>query len=265
MESRFLNEGFFAYVTKPVQAKKLEETIASALALASVPITKTILHTDSWVTSEMIEEHAHRLALYNISLEDGLLNANGDISLLASMSEIFVKNNETTIARTKALTDAQAIDFDELHLLAHSLKSNAGYVGATDLSYHAKLVEKGCKNRDSQIVKLTIPLLCFELENTLNALSAFATNVHAAEPCSDGSLSEQAGKTQCFQPEKLINCIENGMRTDAIEELNLLIAEKGTDCAEGYFEAKREIQEYNFDRALQILSNMGISAFISPD
>ena len=260
MESRFLDEGFFAYITKPVEAKKLEETLASGLALTSVPITKTIMRHKTWITSEMKEDLAHVLALHNISLDDGLKNADGDISLLAVMSEIFVKNNQMTINQLKNIIEAPTIDFDELYYLAHSLKSNAGYVGATDLSYLAKLVEKGCKDYNCQVVELATPLLCLELEQIKSALTTFAERVRAAEPDSTNEADNQF-----FQPEKLISYIESGMRKNAIQELDLLIAEKGMDHSKCLFEVKREIQELNFDKAIEILAAMGISGVAAAD
>jgi len=260
MESRFLDEGFFAYITKPVQAKKLEETLVSGLALTSVPITKTIMRQKVWISSEMKENLAHALALQNISLNDGLKNAGGDISLLAAMSEIFAKNNQTTITQMQNLTEASNVDFDGLYYLAHSLKSNAGYVGAMDLSYLAKLVEKGCKDKNSRIIELAAPLLYYELENTKHALTTFAESVRAVEPDSTYDANRQL-----FQPEKLISYIENGMRRNAIQELDLLIAEKGMDYSKDLFEVKREIQALNFDKAIEILAEMGISRVAPTD
>ncbi|MCL2164448.1 MAG: ATP-binding protein [Oscillospiraceae bacterium] len=248
-ELKFLAEGFVAYLTKPVQAQKLEETLAATLALTSAPATPKTIYSKTWAAPKFIEESTRNLASCGVSLEEGLQNASGDWSLLARMAEIFVQNYPTSLGQVKNISEALPINFEKLRYLAHSLKSGAGYVGASELSFFAKLLERGCQDCDSQLVSLTTPLLYVQWERARNALSAFAAHVRAAEP-------KASMETERFRPEILAKHIKNRVRLQAIRELDLLIAQKG--ASDIIMDVKQAIQELDFDKAEQILADIGI-------
>ena len=181
-ESKFLAEGFTAYITKPVQAKKLEETLIAGLALTSVSVTKRTIYPQIWVTPALNEALKQDLAPCGVSLEEGLRYSSGDLSLLARTAEVFVRNYPIALVKMREAAEANQIDFEKLRYPAHSLKSAAGFIGASDLSSLARMVEKGCENSDSQMIELILPLLYLKWERTCGALSAFASRVRAAEP-----------------------------------------------------------------------------------
>jgi hypothetical protein len=56
-----------------------------------------------------------------------------------------------------------------------------------------------------------------------------------------------------FQPARLLKYIKLKVRRQALQELELLIAQKGADRSASLLEAKRAIQELDFNKAEQIL------------
>jgi len=245
-EQRLLSEGFSAYLTKPVQVQKLEDALIAELARTPVSITKRSISTKKWVTSELEEILERDLGYSGISLAEGLRNVNGDMPLLVRVAEAFTKNYPISLAKMKKASEGGTVDFGKLHYLVHSLKSAAGSVGASDLSALAKMVEIGCENCDSQMIKLIMPALYLKWQRGNDALLAFAACVRAAEP-----KAVQDGDSQRFQPEVLARNLERRARRKTIRELKRLIAEKGLDA--NLLEAKRAIEDLDFDRAKQIL------------
>jgi signal transduction histidine kinase/DNA-binding NarL/FixJ family response regulator/HPt (histidine-containing phosphotransfer) domain-containing protein len=250
-ESKFLAEGFSAYITKPVQVPELEEALLAGLVLSSVAVNKITINPQTWVTPELKENLAHELAPGGVSLEEGLRNASGDLLLLARIAEVFIQNYPVSLAQMQKVSGAASSDFEELGHLAHSLKSVAGYVGATNLSFLARRVETGCKVSDSQVIRLAMPLLYLEWERANNGLSSFVEHVCDVEP-----MSSQETDSQYFQPERLIKYIKLKVRRKALQELELLIAQKGLDCPVSLLEAKRAIRELDFNKAERIMTRL---------
>ena len=252
-ESEFLAEGFTAYITKPVRVQKLEEVLVAALALTNVTVTRRTIHPQTWVTPELKETLAQDLSPNGVSLEEGIQNASGDLSLLARMADAFIRNYPESHNQMRKISGSVPLDFERLNYLVHALKSAAGFVGAADLSSLAKMIESECANCDSQAIGLDLPPLFLKWERAISALSVFSERVHAVEP-----KAEQETDIQCFQPDMLADYIERRARLKAVRELELLIAEKSADCPADLLEAKRAIQELDFVKAKQILTEIGI-------
>ena len=185
-ESRLIDEGFFAYLTKPVQAQKLEETVIKALELRSVDVIRRTICPDNWANAELKAALKQILAPCGISLEQGLENTGGDLALLARLADVFVRNYPISFAQSDIVSEVDSHDYEKLRHLAHSFKSGAGYVGAYYLSSLAERLERACAEGNGRIINLSLQLLCLELESVEKALSAFAGQVHAAEPGTQG-------------------------------------------------------------------------------
>jgi len=260
-ESKLLAEGFFAYITKPVQAQKLEEILIAALEFSSVDVIKRSICPKAWATAELNKALAQVLAPHGISLEQGLQNTGGDLVLLARLADVFVQNYPAAFAQICSIKEADSYDYECLRHLSHSLKGGAGYVGAYYLSSLAEGLERACAVKDSRVVKLSLQLLCLELASAEMALSTFAARVHAAEPETQGDGRTQGDNSLVFRrntrepsPCVLHEYIERGMRLKALQEIDLLIAEKGGTQSDGLLEARRAIEELDFDKAKRLLA-----------
>jgi signal transduction histidine kinase/DNA-binding NarL/FixJ family response regulator/HPt (histidine-containing phosphotransfer) domain-containing protein len=244
-EETLLKAGFAAYIAKPARTRALEEIIAEQLVSASAPVTKRTVYPQTWVTPDLKRILTADLDSCGVSLEDGLKNAGGDLSLLARMAEVFVRNCQDSGARM------QSASGEDLRRAAHSLKSAAAYVGAVHLSMLARLIEDGCKDGDNEIVRLTLPVVFYEWERIKQALARFAAHVRAVEPKARGDADENV-----FDAKRLARYIDNRVRRKAVRELDLAIARKGADCPAGLTEARLAVNDLDFDRAGEILRSL---------
>jgi len=250
-EERLLGEGFAAYIAKPVGARKLEKVLAEHLPAELV--TERTVYPGEWVSAEVKEAMSRDLSAAGVSLNDGLYSVGGDLSLLASVAEVFTKNYPDSLAQMKEAfpADELAYDLDRLRRLVHSLKSSAGFVGAGGLASTAERAERGCKSGDVEVIGLAMPLLYLEWERAQRGLKAFAAHVRAIEP----RLERQSGARR-FDPDKLAEYINRRIRRGAIAEIEALIAEKGRRGE--FLEAKRMLRELDFDGAKRLLAESGV-------
>ncbi len=174
---KLLAEGFCAYVTKPVRARELEALLAGKLVQTTALVTRRTIQPQLWVAPELKAVLGRDLAVCGVSLERGLVNASDDLLLLARMAQAFARNHAASLAEMQAASDPVL-----LRRLAHSLKSAAGYVGADDLSSHARMTEQACASGDDTKIMLILPLLYLEWERVQRGLSAFAAHVNAVAP-----------------------------------------------------------------------------------
>jgi len=255
-EERLLNEGFAAYITKPVQAHKLEEIIASQLA-AELVSAQAVFQRD-WASPELKETLSRELGACGVCLSAGLSNTGGDLSLLASLAEVFVKNYPESLARVEAVFNREdnQIDFNGLSHHVHSLKSSAGYAGAVWLSSVAERVERGCKDGDADVIRLAMPLLFMEWARARNGLMAYATHTRAVEPKSDRKAGGDGADS--YDPHRLAEYIERRIRRKAIREIDKLIGDGGGDFPPVLAEVKEALRELDFSRAKTLLAESGV-------
>ena len=204
VEDKLIAEGFASFITKPVQARILEDALAAHLPAGLV--TQHVISRESWVPPELKETLARDLAVFGVSLAEGLRNASGDLSLLARMADVFAQGCGESITELREAfpgaggtdrlgsLDTGRADFEKLRHAAHSLKSRAGFVGAESLQNTAQTVEQLCADLgaddpgsgaagdNARAVELAIPLLLLLMERAAKGLKAFAAHVHAVEP-----------------------------------------------------------------------------------
>ena len=251
-EERLRGEGFAAYITKPVQAQRLEGILAEHLPPHLV--AKRTIYPQKWISLELKDAMSRALNMCGVSLEDGLKNAGGDMLLFARMAEVFTHRYPASLSRMKAaFPDSSAtVDFGDLRHLVHSLKSSAGFVGADDLSHIARRAERGCEDGDFNVLALAMPLLYMEWARAEQGLQTFAAHMRAIKP-----LAEPEQDARSFSPDRLAGHIERRARRMAIQELDLFIAGKGDECPASLLKAKQALMELDFDTAKRLISESG--------
>ena len=160
-ESKLLEEGFAAYITKPVQAHKLEEIIMEYLSYSQISVVKIKAHSHLNINSELKTSFIKILSTCNISLEEGLRCTNGDIYLYVYLAEAFTRGYNQLYTNMLNVGRGINCDLDLLRNISHTLKSSAGYVGASDLSILAEMLEKYCVKNDQQSINVCLPHLLF--------------------------------------------------------------------------------------------------------
>ncbi|TWH52002.1 ATP-binding protein [Sporomusa sp. KB1] len=177
---KLLAAGFADYLTKPVSGSCLEQTLLPYLPAELV----TLVHADvdGSRTDEMVQQQAQCLLPYDISLTDGLSFVGGNLAQYQAIAGIFLTH---TAAIPQLLRNLAAEgDHQSFARTVHSLKSQAGLVGAGELAALARRLEEKCAAGQTAYLEPALPLLIHELNLVCQGLSRFLANasVAAEEP-----------------------------------------------------------------------------------
>lgn len=129
-----MEAGADAYLTKPVQGKKLRTTIEAVVAGNGGPMPKN--QNSAKVGSSSLDESA---LIDSAALNQTLLLI-PDPGDLAAFMDRFCSDTEGLIAQMHAA--ANAAQWGELNDLAHALKGSAAYLGGVELAAAAERVQR---------------------------------------------------------------------------------------------------------------------------
>ena len=140
----FLANGFNGYISKPIEMRDLKKLLLEWLPKEKVKLTET---------------RSGKEAQYNF-----------DPEFLKTLYKLFYKNNCNKYAEiTTALNDG---NITTAHLLAHTLKSNAGQIGKTALQSAADNIERSLKQGKNNVTQKHLVTLEKELNLVLEEFSA---------------------------------------------------------------------------------------------
>lgn len=165
-----INKGFQDYLSKPVRWQELEGLLMKYLPPSLITRTRGIENKGK-ISDEEIREYSILLRSYDIILEDGIHYMSGDLYQYAKTAEFFRRTYEKTRKEIENYLEAEEIE--KLCISIHALKGNARGIGAIDLHYIARRLEKRCRDKDISYVKQGIYLLLLEWERAVNGISEF--------------------------------------------------------------------------------------------
>jgi len=119
---RCLEAGMDGYITKPVRFSDIEQTLAGLIR------TKPAEEAASWNRAEALDR------------------IGGDEELLQELCHIFLEESPKLLQRLRQAVAAG--DTDGVMRAAHSLKGEAGYLGADGTSHAARQLEEMGQNKD---------------------------------------------------------------------------------------------------------------------
>jgi signal transduction histidine kinase/CheY-like chemotaxis protein len=161
LQDRFIEAGATLFLSKPVDINKLYNVIVEYLPATS----------DEFSLAEMIDQNLPQLD--NLNIEKGLRYSGGDAALYTRLLHNFMTKNQQT---SQQITDLYGSEqFDELHMLTHSLKSVAGSIGATELSEKLENFIQDMSAEKAQEAASLINNLMTELSSNLSVLSSNQT------------------------------------------------------------------------------------------
>ena len=172
---------------------------------------------------------------------------------LARVSEFFIQNIGGSLSSAKDYVAAD--DYENAAILFHAIKGNAGNVGAEDLYYSARRLEKRAKDRDAEYVKAALPLFDMKAKRVGEGLRRFRekfesvkTIIMPEEEEENRPLDEQ----ELFK--KLLEEVRLGNKTPALKVLDKLAELKGNNKD---FDSIREcIRNIEFDRAEELIGGL---------
>ncbi len=244
---KLLNAGFSDYLSKPILWTKLEQTLLSFLPEQLV--THTTISVDR-TFSQLEEELNRQLQKFDISLESGLHLLGRNLPQYHTICGLFLTHTEHTAALLTRMVEAG--ELSALFHLVHSLKSLAQAVGAGELSALARQVEQKCLGKDTEYIRIALPLLLHELDRARQGLTqfmsrdgdGFAHDVPSLPP-PDMNLSTLISRTQVH--------ISDYHCTESLQALSLLLSlEQDPDRRRFLEQACSAVDKLNFEDAEEL-------------
>lgn len=166
-EAMYAGAGFAGYLTKPVHADCLEETIRQHIGGRQ----------DEFMDDSKIQKRMQLLQQHGIRTDDGLQYADGDIGFYQSLLHIFAKEQDEKCKKLDAalhsLPDAEA--WHIVVMQAHGLKGESKGIGADRLGELFYQLELAGKAKDRHQIEAVYPIAVQEWQRVcgiINELSA---------------------------------------------------------------------------------------------
>ncbi len=157
---RYLAEGFNDYMTKPIDADKLEEMLIRYLPQDKVVITKEEEESDGQQMEETVREVPELLYSVNgIDPDAGVKNC-GSAEDYMSVLAVFYSSIEAESQAIEKYYEEK--DLHNYTIKVHALKSSARIVGALDLSEKAKCLEDAGNAEDTAYIDANMASLLEE-------------------------------------------------------------------------------------------------------
>ncbi len=177
-KEKYLQEGFSAYLSKPIDSERLEELLIEYLPRESVVFLEQgegdekQEHKETQLAERSLSEPKFQeLRKYGMDIEEGWKHMGKSIETYEEILTIYFEELPQRIQRLKyngTIGDMKAYNID-----AHSLKSASGSIGATALFELAKMHENMAKQDDSLYVRQHLGRLCAECEKMIRAGKEF--------------------------------------------------------------------------------------------
>ncbi len=242
----FMEKGFDDYLLKPVDVGLLENTLIRNLPGGLV--TKVEKEKPIEIPQETLLKIKKILSGYDISLDMAMKHLSGDILQFVRIAEFFVKSADKNMNELKSLLDKK--DYKKAALIIHSIKGNSGNVGAEDLYYNARRLEKRAKESDGTYVDAASPLFFMEWERAKDGLLAVLSEFDRIRHDAAAAEPEEEPLDRDAIIDELINAISNGNQAPALKYADNLAA---ILCGDDTVDKIRNcIMNIDFDSAMEL-------------
>lgn len=215
----FLHNGFRDFVAKPVDYKKLEETLLRYLPEELV-FRSDLGQNVELLSSEEMERLGKELRSYDIQMKEGLRYTGGDVYQYAKFLEMFIRSYPKLSEDLKQNLRKKTMNYYIIKI--HSLKGNAKSIGAMDLFYTAQRMENRGKQGDYAYIKQANHLLKLELERAKQGAEMFLNEIGFWSETENTSEGEKKTLTQEMWKENLSRLLEYIQELQASEAKKLI-------------------------------------------
>lgn len=245
----FEAKGFDDYLLKPIDSSLLEAVLIKHLP--GELVTTIGKETTVEIPSDIRTSLTSLLARYDISFELGMKHLSGDIIQYARVAEYFIKNTPDSIDRFQSAIDEN--DLENAAILVHSIKGNAGNVGAEDLYYSARRLERRSKDKDREYLTSAMPLFIMKWNRVIAGLKCFLKEFKTIKPqlISDKTEEEKTLSEQEIW-DALTEAVHHGNQSPALRLVDDLAALKGDN--EILESIRNFIRNIEFDKAEELIN-----------
>lgn len=168
MEKRYLGAGFHAYMTKPIEGKRLKDMVRRFLPQVLVVDAK-----DDEPVSKMAEQKAlewnkiaEKFPYLDVNIAKGFCS--DDINFYLEVLESYVIHQQVEVLEKSYANK----DLDAYLVQIHALKSTSKSIGAMHMSEHARALEIAAKEKDMDYIRKNHVCVMAEYKELLERVSA---------------------------------------------------------------------------------------------
>ena len=156
----YLGFGFDDYVSKPIQAEKLDELLIQYLP-------KKLLRMENG-DNDNLKEQTWGMELLEINRETGLSYCMDSEELYKDMLDAFCE--QVAEYKPQLETHFKNADWEQYAIIAHALKGNALNIGAVEFSALSKKHEFAGKEKNESFIKKEYPIYVDVLNNLVDKI-----------------------------------------------------------------------------------------------
>lgn len=242
----FMEKGFDDYLLKPIDENLLESTLIKHLPKELV--TKVEKQQQIEISEEILLQFKKILSVHDISLDMAMKHLSGDILQFVRIAEFFTDSADKSMAQLRQLIMDK--NYEKAALIIHSIKGNSGNVGAEDLYYNARRLEKRAKENDGVYVDAAAQLFFMEWERAKEGLIAFLSEFEKIRESITIPDTEEEELDKNAIVQRLIDAISNGNQAPALKYIDELTAILGD--SEDISEIRKCIKNIDFDKAEEL-------------
>jgi signal transduction histidine kinase/DNA-binding response OmpR family regulator len=168
---RCIDAGMDDYLTKPINAKKLFETLRKWY----VPSEKSTCSQDTRAPQTATVEFNGPV---DIDVDGALERCAGSNQVLCKVLEEFVRTTDSTNEQLESLLEGS--DFKAMQSIAHSLKGSAANIGADTLASYAQALESVAKDQVEDDILQSVSELAISLDQLRAGLPNLMTQLKEA-------------------------------------------------------------------------------------
>ncbi|MCR5717270.1 MAG: response regulator, partial [Lachnospiraceae bacterium] len=221
----FLESGFDDYLLKPIDISLMENVLMKHLPRHLVTVVDQQDQLE--VPEEVLDNFKKTLREYDISFEMAMKHLSGDINQFVRIASFFINSADGNMAHVKDLLEDR--EYEQAALIIHSLKGNSGNVGAEDLYYNARRLEKRVKDGDVAYVDAASELFFMEWKRAKEGLRVFLKAFEQIRPSLRAVEEEpKVKRDKGVLTGQLLEAVSNGNQAPAlklIDELEELYGE----------------------------------------
>ena len=243
-----LEAGFDGYLSKPIDFLELEKVIFDNLPTDLTEESDD--YRENAGAKAFVESVIEEIRAYDVDVTDGLKHFCNDLFQYMNIVKIFIKGSAKVFEELDRLYAAG--DYEGLTYKVHSLKGNAGNVGAKELKETSLKLEEHLRNKDYAYYEAGKVFLMFMLGRVLEGLnllvlryeqSGLTAQNEDTKAASSGFVDFKSGLLAALE------YIEKGEQSPAVKTVEKLISMASPNDVSTLNEAKEDILEIEFDAA----------------
>ncbi len=164
MKQQYLEEGFNGFLSKPVQAELLEETLRQYLPedLVLLSEREQVEDEEELKRKEDLRKAVNDLRMADMDLDDALQYSSGTVADVLENLEGYLA--ESGPARERIKKESETENWNDLKIHVHALKSTSKIIGAIHMAYLSEQMELAAGREDVSYIKENIQTLLYEHE-----------------------------------------------------------------------------------------------------